>query len=78
MSNRLTFAHVVPRREPHEVFAAPARPSALAAAARWLNGLVEHADNDLTPAVRRDLGLPERAMQAVAFNYEVERSRVRV
>ncbi len=77
MSNRLTFAHVVARRDPHEVFAVSARPSRLAAAARWLNGLVEN-DSDLTPTVRRDLGLPEMAMEAVPFAYEIERSRVRV
>ena len=78
MSNRLTFAHVAHRREPHAFLSAPVRPSGLAAAVRWLNGFVESGASDLTPAMRRDLGLPAAEAHAVPFAYEIERSRVRV
>ena len=78
MSNRLNVAHLAPRREPHEFFAAPARrPSLTAAAVRWLRGLADSSEMALSPALRRDLGLPAAAAP-MPFAYEIERSRVRV
>jgi hypothetical protein len=75
MSNRLSFAHVAPRREPHEWLPAP-RHGLARRALDWLNSFVETDASDLPPVMRRDLGLPLGA--SPAFVYEVERSRVRL
>jgi hypothetical protein len=75
MSNRLSFAHLVPHREPHEFLAAPAAGFA-ASALRWLRDVA--ATDDMPQAMRRDLGLPATRDVSMSFAYEIERSRVRV
>jgi hypothetical protein len=77
MSNRLSFAHVAPRREPEEWMPTP-RHGIVATAMRWLREAVETDAHDAPAAMQRDLGLPETAPTPVAFAYEIERSRVRV
>jgi hypothetical protein len=81
MSNRLSFAHRVPRHEAHEVFAAPAPAAAQArgfgrAALHWVRGVMANDESGLSAAMRRDVGLPE--LTAAPFAYDAERSRVRV
>ena len=77
MSNRLSLAHVAPRREPAEWLPQPSRAYAFAAAARrWLADLAPA--EAMSPAMSRDLGLPAAPVGNVALAYEIERSRVRV
>jgi hypothetical protein len=76
MSNRLSFAHVAPRREPAEWLPAPSRKHGFAAALHWLNDLA--STEAMSPAMARDLGLPVTEPGAMPFAYEIERSRVRV
>jgi hypothetical protein len=77
MSNRLSFAHPVTRREPHEwMQPEETRPGFAHSALDWLRGL---GQSDAMPAaMRRDLGLPEMAEDGVVFACEVERSRLRL
>jgi hypothetical protein len=79
MSNRLSFAHTAPRREPHEWMPAPARSSGIAATAlRWLREVAPTDQADMPAAMARDLGLPEAATTNVAFACAVEQSRLRL
>ena len=76
MSNRLSFAHVVPRFEAHQFLAAPATQSrgVLAGAMGWLGRhLVAASAMALTPALRRDMGLPAVASGCIL---DAERSRL--
>ena len=76
MSNRLSLAHVAHRIEIHAPFAAHAPESGvLAVAGRWLAGLADKDEMALTPALRRDLGLPAAAD---GFRIDAERSRLGV
>jgi hypothetical protein len=75
MSNRLRVAHVVPRREPREFMPAP---GIAATALRWLRDFAASDAPDLSPALRRDLGLPAGEAVTMDFASAIERSRVRV
>ncbi len=77
MSNRLSFAHTAPRREPHEWMPAPSRKGFVPAALAWLRNMAA-SGNEMPAAMRRDLGLPYAASAGVAFAAEVERSRLRL
>ena len=61
MSNRLNVAHLAPRRESHEFFAAPQRAGLADTALRWLSGLADRSEMMLSPRLRQDLGLPAAA-----------------
>ncbi len=77
MSNRLSFAHTAPRREPHEWMTAPSPSKGFATSAlAWLRGVADMGE--VPAAMRRDLGLPYAATPGVAFAAEVERSRLRL
>jgi len=76
MSNRLSFAHRVPRHEAHEVFAAAQARGFGRAALHWVRGVMANDESGLSAAMRRDVGLPE--LTAAPFAYDAERSRVRV
>jgi hypothetical protein len=76
MSNRLSFAHLVTRREPHEWMPASPAQGFADTARDWLRGFGQ--TEAMPAAMRRDLGLPEMADDGVVFACEVERSRSRL
>ena len=77
MSNRLSMAQVVARREPHEFLpaAVPAPATVGAVALRWLRGMGTDETATLSARLRRDVGLAEAV--ATGLPLAVERSRLR-